>query len=283
MLDYLRACKATSQDLTEFLDGYLGSPLPIPSRPTRGPRIPKPKQEDLALLALRKEAAWWNLREVVEVMLHHELNGLGAKPMSKERKLVAEYGRKVFRILYQTRQLRPALRERRLKRCRAWAERKAVQADVIDYLCKAVAGLFEDMEVKGELDWLPPAEQAKHLMLLSPRHRPETDYDLCRTEWLARMYKEQVWPSSCALAVSLSFELSAAGESIRVGGGSFSLGRHLDQSRQRVSPLSGTRFVHRYFQSSPEQDSVQCVIQNASQWGINTHQVAAPPRIRGGS
>jgi len=161
VLDYLCACKATPQDLTEFLDGYLGSPLPIPMRPTRGPRIPKPKPEDLALLALRREAAWWNLRKVIEVMLHHELNGLGAKPMSKERKLAADYGRKVFRILYQTRRLRPALRERRLKRCRAWAERKAMQADVIDYLYKALAELFEDMETKGELDWLPPAEQAK--------------------------------------------------------------------------------------------------------------------------
>jgi transcriptional regulator with XRE-family HTH domain len=190
VLDYLCACKATSQDLAEFLDGYLGSPMLIPSRPTRGPRIPKPKPEDLALLALRKEAAWWNLRKVIEVMLHQELNGLGAKPMSKERRIVAEYGRKVFRILYQTRQLLPALRERRLKRCRAWAERKAAQADVVDYLYKTVTGLFEDMEVKDELDWLPPAEQAKHLMLLPPRHRLETDYDLCRAEWLAQMSKE---------------------------------------------------------------------------------------------
>jgi transcriptional regulator with XRE-family HTH domain len=190
VLDYLCACKATSQDLAGFLDGYLGSPMPIRSRPIRGPRIPKPKPEDLALLALRKEAAWWNLRKVIEVMLHHELNGLGAKPMSKERKIVAEYGRKAFRILYQTRQLRPALRERRLKRCRAWAERKAVQADVIDYLGRVVTELFSDMETKGELDWLPPAEQAKHLMLLSPRHRLETDYDLCRGEWMERTAKE---------------------------------------------------------------------------------------------
>ncbi len=190
VLDYLCACKATSQDMAEFLDGYLGSTMPVPSRPIRGPRVPRPKPEDLTLLALRKEAAWWSLRKIVEGMLHRELNGLGAKPMSKERKTVAEYGRKVFRILYQTRQLRPALRERRLTRCRAWAERKAVQADVIGYLCKAVTGLFEDMAVKGELDWLPPAEQARHLMLLSPRHRLETDYDLCRSEWLAQMSRE---------------------------------------------------------------------------------------------
>jgi hypothetical protein len=40
------------------------------------------------------------------------------------------------------------------------------------------------------LDWLPPAEQARHLMLLAPRHRIETDYDLCRSEWIERTYKE---------------------------------------------------------------------------------------------
>ncbi len=93
--------------------------MPIPTRPQRGLRVPKPEPEDVATLALRKEAAWWNLRKIVEYMLHHELNELGAKPMSKERKAAADFGRKAFRILYQTRQLRSTLRARRLKRCRA--------------------------------------------------------------------------------------------------------------------------------------------------------------------
>lgn len=190
VLDYLCACRATSQDLAEFLDGYLGSPMPIPSRPSRGPRIPKPRPEDLVLLALRQEAAWWNLRKGIEVMLHHELNELGAKPMSKERKTAADYGRKVFRILYQTRQSRPALRERRLKRCRAWAERRAISSETIDHLHEAATELFRDMQVKGELDWLPPIEQARHLMLLTPKNRIQTDYDLCRSEWLEQTYKE---------------------------------------------------------------------------------------------
>lgn len=198
VLDYLRACRATAHDLAGSLDTYLGSPLPFPTRPHRGrPRkgtVPErglsPKSEDAATLALRKEAAWWKLRKVVEFMLHQELNELGAKPMSKERGLAAEFGRKVFRILYQTRQSRPALRERRLKRCRAWAERKYLPRDALDHLHEAASVLFDDMDGKGQLDWLPPVVDARHLMLLPPRYRLQTDYDICRSEYLAQMLKE---------------------------------------------------------------------------------------------
>ena len=214
VLDYLRACRATSHDLTDFLDGYFGAPLSLPTRPHRGRRpalrhdrspvipresdgsrnlarnrVPGPSR-DAGILALRKEAAWWNVRKVVEFMLHHELNESRMKPMSKERKLAADFGRKVFRILYQTRQSRAALRARRLARCRAWAERKALPAETLDYLYKVVSEFFGDMEAKGELDWLPLPADAKHLMLLPPRYRLQTDYDICRSEYLARMLKE---------------------------------------------------------------------------------------------
>ncbi len=191
VLDYLRACGATSTDLREFLDGYLSVRLSAPERPQRGPRVPKPQMEDAATLALRKEAAWWNLRKVIEHVLHRELNGLGAIPMSKERKHAADFGRKVFRILYQTRQTRPALRERRLGRCRAWAKRKALPPEAIDDLLRTMTALFDDMAAKDELDWLPPADDAKQLMLLEPRQRLETDYDMCRNEYLAGMAREQ--------------------------------------------------------------------------------------------
>ncbi|MCX6841822.1 MAG: helix-turn-helix transcriptional regulator [candidate division WOR-3 bacterium] len=199
VLDYLRACGATSTDIQGFLDGYLSVRLSAPERPqrgparalARGPRVPKPQPEDAATLALRKEAAWWNLRKVIEIVLHRELNGLGANPMSKERKHAADFGRKVFRILYQTRQARPALRERRLGRCRAWAERKALPHEALDHLLRTMTALFDDMAAKDELDWLPPADDAKHLMLLRPRHRLQTDYDMCRDEYLERMAREQ--------------------------------------------------------------------------------------------
>ena len=173
--------------------------LSAPERPQRGPRwkgtVParglSPEPEDAATIALRKEAAWWNLRKIIEYVLHRELNSLGASPMSKERKLAADFSRKVFRILYQTRQARPALRERRLIRCRAWAERKALPHEALNHLHRTMTALFDDMAAKDELDWLPPADDAKHLMLLRPRHRLQTDYDMCRDEYLARMAREQ--------------------------------------------------------------------------------------------
>jgi transcriptional regulator with XRE-family HTH domain len=199
VLDYLRACGATSTDIREFLDGYLSVRLSAPERRQRGParalaggpRAAEPQPEDAATLTLRKEAAWWNLRKVIEIVLHRELDGIRAGPMSKERKLTADFGRKVFRILYQTRQARPALRERRLGRCRAWAERKALPHEALDHLLRTMTALFDDMAAKDELDWLPPADDAKHLLLLRPRHRLATDYDMCRDEYLERMAREQ--------------------------------------------------------------------------------------------
>jgi transcriptional regulator with XRE-family HTH domain len=197
-LNYLRACRATSHDLAGFLDGFLGAPLPIPSRPRRGPR-PKvapparglsPKLEDATILALRREAAWWKVRRVVEDVLHQELNELGAKPMSEERNTAAGFGRKVFRSLYQTRKLRPALRERRLKRCRVWAESKKLPNETIDRLNEAMSVLFDDMDGKRQLDWLPPIDEARHLMLLPPRHRLQTDYDVCRHEYVTQLFEE---------------------------------------------------------------------------------------------
>lgn len=156
--------------------------MSAPERPQRGPRVPKPLPGDAAALALRK---------VIEHVLHRELDELGAKPMSKERKHAADFGRKVFRILYQTRQTRPALGERRLERCRAWAERKALPHEALDHLHRTMTALFDDMAAKDELDWLPPADDAKQLMLLPPRHRLRTDYDMCRDEYLAHMGREQ--------------------------------------------------------------------------------------------
>lgn len=197
VLDYLRACRATSNDLAEFLDGFLGKPLAIPSRARRGPRskqpVPGPEPptvpEDPATLALRKEAAWWKLRRALEEMLHEELNRLGARPMSAERRTAAGYGVKVFRSLYKTRDSRPASRERRLKRCRAWADSSGLPTEIRDRLFEAMMALFDEMSNKGLLDLLPPVAEAKHLMLLWPRQRFRTDEAMCYHEYVVKSFE----------------------------------------------------------------------------------------------
>jgi transcriptional regulator with XRE-family HTH domain len=208
VLDYLRACRATSHDLADFLDAYLGAPLPLPTRPHRGrprsaaqghdrnspgvsDRIPSPS-EDANALAVRKEAAWWLLRRLVEQVLHEELTRLGAKPMSKERKAAALYGGKVFRSLYGTRSSRPAIRERRLERCHGWATQKGMPDEIRDRVFAAASALFAEMDEKGLLDLLPPVEEARHLMLLKPGMRFVTDEEMCHHEFVMREHERHL-------------------------------------------------------------------------------------------
>ena len=214
VLDYLRACRATSQDLADFLDSFLGAPLAIPSRHRRGRRpgaghdgssvIPResdesrnlawnrvPTQsEDGTILALRKEAAWWKLRRGIEEILHQELTRLGAKPMTRERKAAAGYGCKVFRSLYRTRGSSPTVRERRLKRCREWAVNEGVPDEVRDRVLEAMSALLAGMDAEGQLDLLPPADEARHLMLLKPRQRFVTDEAMCHHEFVTRAFEQ---------------------------------------------------------------------------------------------
>ena len=197
VLDYLCACKATTHDLTEFLDGYLGSQLPIPSRPRRGPhrkgtepaRGLPPKSEDAATLAMRKEAAWWKLRRTAEEVLHQELTELGLKPMSEERKTAALFGGKVLRSLYRTRSSRPALRERKLKRSQEWATRNGLPEEVRRRLAEAMDSLFAAMEAGGQLELLPPVDEARHLMLLKPSKRFVSDEAMCHNDFVMRQYE----------------------------------------------------------------------------------------------
>jgi transcriptional regulator with XRE-family HTH domain len=194
VLNYLRACRATSSDLAGFLDGFLGEPLAIPSRARRGPGpkqpVPEPETQDPTMLALRKEAAWWKLRRALEEILHEELNRLGAKPMSAERNTAAGYGVKVFRSLYKSRNSRPASRERRLERSRAWAERNGLPNEIRDHIFEAMSALFGEMSNEGLLDLLPPIDEARHLMLLPPRYRFQTDRTLCYHEYVMKSSEE---------------------------------------------------------------------------------------------
>ncbi|MBM3315188.1 helix-turn-helix domain-containing protein [candidate division WOR-3 bacterium] len=182
VLDFLRACRATADDLKPFLIRHLSEPLAVPERRARKPRSPRPRPEPPENLELRRKAAGWKLQQVVEDMLHRELTVIGAPPRTRERRDACLVGRKVFRVLCETRDRPAQNRAKRLARARAWAEKKAVPAEAVAHLEKAATALLAELRQDGRLDLLPLLDEARHLALLGPRNRLLSDHQLCVDE-----------------------------------------------------------------------------------------------------
>lgn len=213
ILDFLRACKASLADIAPLLDEYLARPLPVPAPAQRGPQARQPDIEDPAALELRREAAKWILLQVNEHMLHHELHAVGMKPLSRERRCVALYGRKVFRILLRDRRKPDKVRAKHLARARAWAVERAGDLPAIDHVFSKVSELFADMEKQGELEWLPLREQAQAVMVRPPAKRILSDFRMCRSELAGRQLRELA--TLAALAGPI---VQAAERMLRAGG-----------------------------------------------------------------
>lgn len=190
ILDFLRACGATLDDLKPFLFAHLSEPLKVPERTNSRRRLPNPLGESAEDLKLRIQAAYWKLQQGVENLLHRELNRLGAPPFSSERQRLCLFGRKVFRILYATRNWSASNRQKRLLRCRQWAQARRLNPDAITTLEQAVTVLFEEMRESGELDRLPLLDEAKYLEQLGGRHRLLSDRALCRQDMFNQRRKE---------------------------------------------------------------------------------------------
>lgn len=191
VLDVLRACRATRADIAPFLDPYLGEPLPVPESGPRAGRGPRPEPADPALLALRQEALEWKLRVRFEEALYEELNRLGVAWPIPERRLLAAFGRKVFRALFRTRGAGQAARASRLARAWAWAEARGLDDEMLAGLGGAVVRLFAAFEKSGDLDRLPLEEEARALLARSPRRRVRSDDELCRRARVLEMAREQ--------------------------------------------------------------------------------------------
>lgn len=191
VLDILRACRAMSSDFEPFVGRYLGRPLPVSGR--RGADGCGPRQEpgDAGLPALRQEALEWKVRARLEEALFEELNRLGVPWPSPERRSLAGFARKVFRVLYRTRGAERREREQKLARARSWAEGRGLDGPVLDALGGAVARLFVEWEQAGDLDRLPLENAARRVMARSPRRRVRTDDELCRRARVLAMAREQ--------------------------------------------------------------------------------------------
>jgi len=201
--EYLRAVQAGFGGLEDVLDSYVSVPIPaavrqraaVASRST----IPAPagrganelqalpwldrKQHKAEVARIRKLASYWVLRLVYEHFLHNLLNAAGAPAHHWVRRRSASFGRKVFTTLLRTRGGKLKLRPERLERARKWGGTKVVPVAVMSFVEQATTELFEDMQDKGELDWLPPEEQAREIMAKPRRHRVKTDAEMCLAEW----------------------------------------------------------------------------------------------------
>jgi transcriptional regulator with XRE-family HTH domain len=183
VLDYLRACKATPEDLVAVLGTYLAQPLAVPASGKPRHRGPRMTAEDRELLELRKQAAPWVFRQANEHVLHEELNRLGVPAFQRLRKTLVLFGRRVFRVLLNSRGRAESVRHRRLARTRGWRALNGVPAELVQQIEAKVRGLYDELERDGELDRLPDGEQARRIMWRSPGRRIVTDHYLCRTEW----------------------------------------------------------------------------------------------------
>ncbi len=190
ILDFLRACNASLDDIKPFLSAELSEPLKVPERSSSRTRLPEEIVESPADLQLRKQAGYWKLQQKVEQLLHQELNAIGAPPLSGERQRLCLFGRKLFRILYDTRDRRAPNRQKRLERCRRWAQTSSLPDGAIARIEQAVTRLFSEMEQTGELDRLPLLPEARQLELLGHRHRFVSDYELSRQEMFRKRIRE---------------------------------------------------------------------------------------------
>ncbi|MBM3322668.1 helix-turn-helix domain-containing protein [candidate division WOR-3 bacterium] len=190
VVGFLRACRADPAEVGEAFKRWLANPLPVPERKAAPRARTHHRKEDKADLELRRQAAWYTLAQVLEHFLHHEFRALGLAAGEQWRTVGARLARRTFRILYEARGGDGKSRERRLNRARAWAVKKTLPGELIEHLGARVAGLFQDMEKDGDLEWLPSLDDARKTMATSPGERVLTDEQMCRAEWMAQKAKE---------------------------------------------------------------------------------------------
>ncbi len=201
--DYLRACRANFSSIADILDQYAARPTVPETQGTRavhkmaetlppktrgkvlrydtktrhGREKPEPKEKRLD--RVRRMAASWLRRQRVEDCVHFELNRMGVPPGSAERFWLADFGRRVFKALTDTRGKDRTVREKLLTEIQHTETSKALSEPSRQQILKAVSTLFQSMEQTGALDWLPPIEETEHLAHRTRGRRVKNDAQLC--------------------------------------------------------------------------------------------------------
>ncbi len=186
VLDYLRACRATPDDLKAILGEYLNTPLVMPASRT----APRRTRQDRKQEQLRQVAAGYLHRQKLEYFIHQELNRLNLPFFQPGRRMAAQFARRLFLILLEDESQDRARAERRRKRAREGAVVKGVPPEVVARLETAVFKFFTRLKKRGELDRLPGPAEAERMMSRPGRRRIVTDEQLCRAEHNRRLLEE---------------------------------------------------------------------------------------------
>jgi transcriptional regulator with XRE-family HTH domain len=235
--DFLRGCRAGFRDIVGILDLY--TELPTTQQQTFGKalakvtasvpekwrpqvtkydlriEIPKsasksaPEQPKPGLMKrlerARKMAAAARRRYLYGQFLSQAVNETGLRPVTSVRVPLVNHGLEWFRILYETRKAKPGAREKLLAESEAKFEHDSrFPLDAIRKLEDGVRRHFGEMEMKGELEWLPSLSLEEYeASLLKPtrkrslkqeqldqfRHEFE-QYDAARKAAVEQVWKE---------------------------------------------------------------------------------------------
>jgi transcriptional regulator with XRE-family HTH domain len=235
--DFLRGCRARFRDIADVLDTYTDLPtvqqkvfdtalakvvanvppkwqeqvtkydlrIEIPkSAGKSAPEQPKPGLMK-RLERARKMAAAARRRFLYGQYLKEAVNETGLRPVTSVRVPLVNHGLEWFRILHQTRKAKPGAREKLLTECEARFEKESqFPLDAIRKLEEGVRRHFGEMEMRGDLDWLPALSLDEYeASLLTPtrkrtlrqeqldqyRHEFE-QYDAARKAAVEQVWKE---------------------------------------------------------------------------------------------
>jgi transcriptional regulator with XRE-family HTH domain len=233
--DFLRGCRAGFKDIIDILDFYTSLPttqekvfdralarvaatvlpkwqsqvtnydwhIAHPGTAAKPVRELTPPDRMKRLERARRNAAAARRRQQYGQFLMREVDRTGTTLLEAERTMLFNHGLEWFAILNRTRKGRLGARERQLAASEEEFTRgSGMPLPVIRYIQDAVRRHFADMEMRGDLDWLPTLGLDEYeASLLAPKRkrelRPEQHNEFVRKletyETARKAAVEQVW------------------------------------------------------------------------------------------
>ena len=151
----------------------------------------------------KKMAAAARRRMLYGQFLKEQVGKAGPSLTAIDETALFNHGLQWFAILYDTRGKRPSTRAKRLAASEAWAvEASQLPLDVIRYVQDKVKEHFGEMEMRGDLDWLPSVTLDEYEASLLKPGRRQSLRDEERREFARKVAEyeaackaavEQVW------------------------------------------------------------------------------------------